>query len=307
MRLCRFVYDGLTLVGFFADDHVLPIAQAAEAYGETHDEELILGEAEDLLPFLPPDGPDRQAARTLAGWVEGLDNETRAELAIPIGAVTMLPPVVRPGKVLLPAGNYAAHVVERQGTPAERAETFPYLFLKPTTAIIGPDEPIRLPANSPDQIDWECELAVVLGARCRDVAEADALAYVAGYTILNDVTDRKFTPNPGRTPRERDKFFDWLHGKWPDTFCPIGPCLLSADALPDPQGLSIRLAVNGAVKQDGNTGQMVFPVAALIAFARRPGRICGRGTWWRRPSRGSGPCATRWRRAGRVDSPRGSF
>ena len=78
----------------------------------------------------------------------------------------------------------------------------------------------------------------MIGRHCRDVEEAEALDYVAGYTVVNDITDRKFTPNPGRKPRERDKFFDWLHGKWHDTFCPVGPCILSADAVPDPQDLA---------------------------------------------------------------------
>ena len=283
MRLCRFLFDDLALVGFYADDRVIPLAQAVEAYGAANDEELSLAEADDLLPFLPPAGADHEAARALAAWIEGLEESVLAELAIPVSEVTLLPPVVRPGKVLMLAGNYAAHVAERDGTPAERAETFPYLFMKPSGAIIGPGEAIRLPAISPDHIDWECELGVVIGARCRAVAEADALGYVAGYTVINDVTDRKFTPNPGRKPRERDRFFDWLHGKWHDTFCPIGPCLLSADAVPDPQALALRLAVNGEIKQDGTTGQMVFPVAALIAFASgfmtlEPGDILGTGT-----------------------------
>jgi len=283
MRLCRFLYDDLTLAGFFADDRVIPLAQAAEAYGAANDAELVLGEADDLLPFLPPAGADHEAARTLAAWVEGLDGSALADLAIPLADLTLLPPVVRPGKVLMLAGNYAAHVAERDGTPAERAETFPYLFLKPAGTIIGPGEAIRLPASSPDHVDWECELGVVIGARCRGVAEAEALDHVAGYTVVNDVTDRKFTPNPGRKVRERDKFFDWLHGKWHDTFCPIGPCLLSADAVPDPQALALRLMVNGALKQDGTTGQMIFPVAALIAFASsfmtlEPGDILSTGT-----------------------------
>ena len=133
-------------------------------------------------------------------------------------------PIAQPAKILLLAGNYATHVVERGGIAAERDETFPYVFMKPpTTTLTHPGDPIVIPRVSPDHIDWECELGVVIGRRCRDVDEAEALDYVAGYTVVNDISDRKFTPNPGRKPRERDKFFDWLHGKWHDTFCPIGP------------------------------------------------------------------------------------
>ena len=165
-------------------------------------------------------------------------------------------PIARPPKLLLLAGNYAEHVAERGGTAAEREETFPYVFMKPpTTTLTHPGDPIVIPRVSPDHIDWECELGVVIGRRCRDVAEAEALDYVAGYTVVNDISDRKFKPNPGRKPRERDKFFDWMHGKWHDTFCPIGPCILSADAVPDPQALPLSLTVNGEVKQDATTGR----------------------------------------------------
>src|SRR5262249_54337925 len=140
-----------------------------------------------------------------------------------------------------------------------------------------------IPRCSPDHIDWECELGVVVGRRCRDVGEGEALGYVAGYTVVNDISDRKFTPNPGRKPRERDRFFDWMHGKWHDTSCPVGPCILSADAVPDPQALHIHLTVNGEVKQDAGTAQMVFPVAAVLAFLSgfvtlEPGDIISTGT-----------------------------
>src|SRR5262249_40730096 len=132
-------------------------------------------------------------------------------------------------------------------------------------------------------IDYECELGVVIGRLCRDVDEADALRFVAGYTVVNDISDRKFAPNPNRKPRERDKFFDWLHGKWHDTFCPVGPCVLSADAVPNPQAMPVRLTVNGEVRQDASTAQMVFPVAAVVSFLSRfvtlePGDLISTGT-----------------------------
>jgi 2,4-didehydro-3-deoxy-L-rhamnonate hydrolase len=284
MRVCRFLYDGMTLTGFYSERHVVPIDQAAEAYAEEKGQDLDLPATENLLDLLPPESEGFRAARTLATWVEWLDETALGELAIPIDDVRLLVPVARPPKILLLAGNYAAHVAERGGTTAERAETFPYVFMKPpSTTLTHPGDPIVIPRVSPDHIDWECELAVVIGARCRDVPEDEALRYVAGYTVVNDISDRKFQPNPGRKPRERDKFFDWQHGKWHDTFCPVGPCLASADAILDPQALRIRLLVNGQPKQDGHTGQMVFPVAAVIAFLSQfvtlePGDILSTGT-----------------------------
>jgi len=284
MRLCRFRLDDLTLAGFYDDDRVIPIHQAAERYGELVGIELFVQSEDDLLDYLPPDGQSYLIASTLADWIGRLDDEDLDDLAIPVDEVKLLAPLARPPKVLLLAGNYAAHVVERGGTAAERSETFPYVFMKPpSTTITNPCDPIRIPKVSPDHVDWECELGVIIGRHCRDVEEREALEYVAGYTIVNDITDRKFAPNPGRRPRDRDRFFDWLHGKWHDTFCPVGPCVLSADAAPDPQEFAIRLSVNGEVKQDGHTSQMVFPVAAVVSFLSRfvtlePGDLISTGT-----------------------------
>lgn len=285
MRLCRFrLDDDLVLTGFYADDRVIPLDQAADAYAEATGDDLPLPVSDELLELLPPDGPGFESARAIAAWLETLGEDDREELSIPADEVRLLVPVGHPRKILLLAGNYAAHVAERGDTVAERDETFPYVFMKPpTTTLTHPGDPVLIPRVSPDHVDWECELGVVIGRLCRDVDEADALAYVAGYTVVNDISDRKFTPNPGRKPRERDRFFDWLHGKWHDTFCPVGPCLATADAVPDPQALPIQLTVNGEMKQDATTAQMVFPVAAVVSFVSRfvtlePGDIIATGT-----------------------------
>ncbi|HEV3120383.1 MAG TPA: fumarylacetoacetate hydrolase family protein, partial [Isosphaeraceae bacterium] len=217
---------------------------------------------------------------------ESLDENALAELGLPIAVedVRLLVPIARPPKLLLLAGNYAAHIAERGGSTAERDETYPYVFMKPpSTTLTHPGDPIVLPALSCDSIDWECELGVVMGRVCRHVSEDEALEYVAGYTIVNDVSDRKFRPNPGRKPREKDAFFDWLHGKWHDTFCPVGPCILSADSIDDPQTLTMKLTVSGQMKQNASTAQMVFPVAAVVAFLSElmtlePGDIISTGT-----------------------------
>ncbi|MDR3632800.1 MAG: fumarylacetoacetate hydrolase family protein [Isosphaeraceae bacterium] len=284
MRVCRFAMDDIVLNGLFYEDYIVPIHQAADAYCAEVDIELFLPSAETLLDLLPPDGPSCATMRDLAGWVDELDVVSRDELAVPIEEVTLLVPIAQPNKVLLLAGNYAAHVAERGGVAAEREETFPYVFMKPpSTTLTHPGAPIVIPRVSPDHVDWECELGVVIGRRCRDVPESDALNYVAGYTIVNDISDRRFTPNAQRKPRERDRFFDWLHGKWHDSFCPIGPCLLSAADVPDPQDLELELTVNDEVKQRASTAQMVFPVAAIISFISQfvtlePGDVISTGT-----------------------------
>jgi 2,4-diketo-3-deoxy-L-fuconate hydrolase len=284
MRVCRFRFDDLILTGFYDDNVVIPLDQAAEMYSRETGDELLLSSTEDLLDLLPPAGESYAMARELDAWIEGHDVITRDELTIPVEEVQLLVPLPNPSKLLFLAGNYAKHVAERGGTAAEREETFPYVFMKPpSTTLTHPGDPIEIPAASPDHIDWECELGVVIGRRCRDVTEAEALDYVAGYTVVNDISDRGFRPNPGRKARERDKFFDWQHGKWHDTFCPMGPCILSADAVDDPQDLPIKLTVNGQIKQEATTAEMVFPVAAVISFLSRfltlePGDVIATGT-----------------------------
>jgi 2-keto-4-pentenoate hydratase/2-oxohepta-3-ene-1,7-dioic acid hydratase in catechol pathway len=193
-------------------------------------------------------------------------------------------PIANPPKMLFLAGNYAKHIAERGGTSAERQETFPYVFMKPpSTTLTHPGDPIVIPRLSSGQIDWECELGIVIGRRCRHVDEDEAMGCIAGYTIVNDISDRAFKPNPDRKPRDRDKFFDWMHGKWHDSFCPMGPCVLSADVVPDPQVLPIKLAVNGQFMQDSSTAEMVFPVPAIVSFLSsfitlQPGDVIATGT-----------------------------
>jgi 2-keto-4-pentenoate hydratase/2-oxohepta-3-ene-1,7-dioic acid hydratase in catechol pathway len=284
MRLCRFALDDdVPLIGFYLDDHVVPIDQAIEAFTEAMQLELLILDTDDPLGLMPPNGASHRAAWELARWVEGLEGEAREELAIPVEDVHLLPPIDRPGKILMLARNYPEHSVEVGDIAAERAETFPYVFMKPPTTVIGAQDEIVIPGISPDGIDWEVELGVVIGEVCRGVPERDALKYVAGYTVMNDVSDRGFRPNPGRKKRERDAFFDWLHGKWHDTFCPIGPCIRSSDSLPNPQSLKLKLSVDDQPMQDSSTAQMIFPVAAIVSFISsfvtlEPGDIIGTGT-----------------------------
>jgi 2-keto-4-pentenoate hydratase/2-oxohepta-3-ene-1,7-dioic acid hydratase in catechol pathway len=238
----------------------------------------------DLLSYLPPAGPLAEAALDLDGRFQSLTTAERAAIGLPVQVVQLLVPIAAPKKVILLAGNYAEHIKEGGGQAVERERTFPYFFLKPpSTTLTNPGDPVCIPAVSPDHVDWEVELGVVIGRRCRDVDEADALGCVAGYTACNDISDRKYQINSGRQPREKDKFFDWQHGKWHDTFLPMGPCVRSAATLPDPQSLTLKLSVNGQVMQHDTTAKMVFPVAALVAILSRsvtlePGDVISTGT-----------------------------
>lgn len=284
MRLCRFTHENRTQVGVYLDAHVVPLRAAAAAYTQATHEPIALPEGDDLLDLLPPSGKGYAGARKVVDWVSRAGASLPATLPLATSEVRLHVPIPRPNKIFLLAGNYADHIREGGGIAAERAETFPYVFMKPaTTTLTDPGQPVVIPAVSPGAIDWELELAVVIGARAKAVGEAEALGYVAGYTVLNDISNRKFRPNAQRKPREKDAFFDWLHGKWHDSFCPCGPCITSADAIADPQQLELELRLNGQTRQQATTGLQIFPVAAVIEFISRictlePGDIISTGT-----------------------------
>jgi 2-keto-4-pentenoate hydratase/2-oxohepta-3-ene-1,7-dioic acid hydratase in catechol pathway len=183
--------------------------------------------------------------------------------------VRLLAPIPRPRKNVFCMGrNYAEHAAERGAAPPER----PVFFTKAPTTVIGPEAPIVHHAVT-QALDYEVELAVVIGQRGRDIASEDALQHVFGYTVLNDVTARDL----------QKAHQQWFKGKSLDTFCPMGPVLVTADEVPDPQALGIRLRVNGATRQDATTAQMIFDVAALLAalsagMTLEPGDILATGT-----------------------------
>ena len=277
MRLCRFEYEEATQIGFYDENFIIPLAAAADYTG------IDLPESSDLITHLPG-GERRETVVAIQSRLANHMDEELAELRVDTENVKLLVPNPNPSKLLLLAGNYAKHIEEGGGRASERARTFPYVFMKPPlTTLTNPGDPIRIPEVSPDHIDWELELGVVIGRQCRSVSEAEALNCVAGYTVINDISDRQFRPNPGREERPKDGFFDWLHGKWHDTFCPMGPCVLPADECDDPQDLHLTLKVNGEVEQDGSTAEMVFPVAAIVEFISsfvtlEPGDIISTGT-----------------------------
>jgi 2-keto-4-pentenoate hydratase/2-oxohepta-3-ene-1,7-dioic acid hydratase in catechol pathway len=178
-------------------------------------------------------------------------------------------PWVGCGKFICIGLNYADHAREA-GMPIP---TEPILFTKAISAITGPNDPLVMPQGSV-KTDWEVELGVVIGTRARYVSQAQALEHVAGYCVVNDVSEREYQLERGGT---------WDKGKGCDTFGPIGPWLVTADEVPDPQKLKLQLAVNGELLQNGSTETMVFGVAELVSYVSRfmtlePGDIISTGT-----------------------------
>ncbi|MCP5103430.1 MAG: fumarylacetoacetate hydrolase family protein [bacterium] len=181
-----------------------------------------------------------------------------------------LPPVLPPNIIGIGL-NYAKHADE---TGITRPET-PVMFLKGTNAVTGHLEPILLPGAGPDEVDFEAELAVVIGKPTRNVSPADAVSHVLGYCCANDVSARDW--------QIRKQKQQWARGKSFDTFCPLGPCLVTIDEIPDPNALSIRTEVNGTVYQESNTSDMIFDVPALVSHLSQsmtllPGTVILTGT-----------------------------
>jgi len=241
------------------------------------------------VPTAWPDGPRSllaalEAGQPAMGRIAQAAAATRGFL--PLEGLSLLAPIPSPPKVIGLAVNYAEHHREcSRGSDLPddpRRSTTPRPFLMPATAVIGPHAEIPWPAYS-RQIDYEIELAVVIGSRARCVSPEDAPRHVAGYTIANDVSARSVTHDEGRDERPKDAFFDWLHGKWADGFCPLGPWLVTADEIPDPQGLDLELTVNGQVRQQSNTRQMIFTAFELVSFISHvmtlvPGDVIATGT-----------------------------
>lgn len=166
--------------------------------------------------------------------------------------VSIQAPLLRPGKIIAVGLNYLDHCQEQNLTPPER----PTLFTKFTTSIIAPGEAIRWDPALSQQVDYEAELAVIISRTARRVPLEAAADYVFGYTCLNDVTARDLQKGDGQ----------WVRGKSLDSFCPMGPVVVTADEMPDPHGLPIRTWVNGELRQKSNTSQLIHTVPALIAF-----------------------------------------
>ncbi|MBK5933499.1 2-keto-4-pentenoate hydratase/2-oxohepta-3-ene-1,7-dioic acid hydratase in catechol pathway [Rhodovulum imhoffii] len=239
------------------------------------------------------------AIRDLSGLVGDLKGDVLANLgalrgmdvsALPLveGPQRLGPPVTGTGKFICIGLNYADHAAESgMDVPPE-----PVIFMKATSAICGPNDPIVIPRGSV-KTDWEVELAVVIGKTAKYVSEADAMDHVAGYTLTNDVSERGF---------QLDRQGQWTKGKSADNFGQIGPWLVTPEEVPDPQALKMWLRVNGATKQDGSTATMVYGVRFLIHYLSQfmslhPGDVISTGT---PPGVGMGQKPPRYLKAGDV-------
>jgi 2-keto-4-pentenoate hydratase/2-oxohepta-3-ene-1,7-dioic acid hydratase in catechol pathway len=216
------------------------------------------------------------------GSLEPALRELDLELATPRPSARLLAPLRYPRKVICAGVNFRGHVKEMLKIEAVPPGFEPFFFLKPpTTTVIGPGDAIPVPADGSAKVDWEVELVAVISRGGRDIAESAALGHVAAYTVGNDVSARGlfFRENPP-SPAFRA---DWVRHKAMDCSMPLGPGLVPHWMIADPQQLAMRLTVNGTVKQDSSTADMILGVAALVAAASRamtlePGDVIATGT-----------------------------
>ena len=230
----------------------------------------------DMLTLLEAGSKGISAAKKAAAVASGASIK-------PLSKVRLKAPVPNPRKVLCLAGNYQDHIEEGGGKMEKQDKETPRVFMKPpSTTVIGQNDKILIPPVA-RSIDWEGELAVVIGRKAKGVKPKDALKYVAGYTIMNDVSERDLKIKKRTDSRPRDEWFDWLNGKWLDTFGPQGPWIVTRDEIPDPQKLDISTFINGERKQHNNTGQMLYPVNKIIEYISaivtlEPGDLISTGT-----------------------------
>jgi acylpyruvate hydrolase len=182
--------------------------------------------------------------------------------------ITLLPPVLRPGKVVCLGLNYRGHAAESRMAVPE----YPVLFHKVAGSLVGHGQPVVIPRIS-SKIDYEAELAVIIGKRGKYIAEDNALSYIAGYTVANDVSARDLQTRTGQ----------WTSGKMLDTFGPLGPALVTRDEVPNPNNLAIKTILNGQVMQNGNTSDMIFHVPFIVHYISQivtlePGDVIMTGT-----------------------------
>ena len=252
MKLLTYTTGMEPKVGALADDQVVDLVEASQGRLPA-----------DMRRLLAQGDQGLDLARSVA------DNAVRQGQGIPLQSVKILAPLLDPPKIVAIGLNYMDHCLEQNVTPPQA----PMIFTKFPSSIIGPEDTIRWDPNLTRFVDYEAELAVVIGQDARNVSQADALNYVAGYMNCNDVSARDLQKEDGQ----------WVRGKSLDTFCPFGPYLVTRDEIADPNKLAIRCLVNGQVLQDSNTDKMIFDVPYLIEYLSRsfslfPGDVIVTGT-----------------------------
>jgi len=276
LRLVNFLLgpDGPPHCGAWTEAGIVDLTFAARLSGQP-----IEGRFRDVVAVLS-DPELVAAARELV--------EAEVVEPVPREAVRLLAPVPRPGKLFALAGNFLSHIQEgSEGSLAASMQQEwrggPRVFMKPSEdCVIADGEPIII-AKTATFLDYEAEMAVIIGKSGRYISPEKALEHVGGITALNDVSERRLSVWDRGEYREKYKWFDWLNGKWTDTSAPMGPCAVPLSEVPDLHNLNLRLELNGQVRQEANTGEMIFKVPEVVSYLSnivtlRPGDVISMGT-----------------------------
>ena len=269
-------YEGLegVRVGVVEGDQIWDLTAMAEASGLVDTADVA-----DMRALLEAGEAGLDGVRATQMWAT---NNNRSDLSVLRHEVTLLAPLPCPGKLMCLAGNYASHIEEGGGSYIGKEKMIPRFFIKPCSSVTATEQPIRIPPSTAFA-DWELELAVVIGKRGRDLSPEQAEDHIMGYTIFNDISARELTFRNDLPEQEGDWFFDWLVGKWLDTFGPMGPWITTRDDIPHPDRLRMQLWHNDQLQQDANSGQMIFSPAEALSFVSQfitlePGDILSTGT-----------------------------
>src|SRR5262245_56689961 len=297
MKLVTFIHQDQERIGAFADaGHIVDLERAyaahlREAEGIPHTDQLaavVLGR--DMCEFLRRGEKALSAARKALTYATTILDTSNGKIMFDRQRVRLMAPVPRPGVLISAGKNFSDHVAEMQ---SKKGPAAPVAFLKLPGTVIGPDDDIPHPPEVKN-LDYEVELAIVIGSPCLEVDENNALDYVAGYAAFNDISARDVI-------RAENKTGIHLMGKSFPGFSPMGPYLVTADEIPEPQNLKLKLSVNGEPRQDSHLGYMIFKIREMIAYwsqmGLNPGDVLTTGTprgvaagrkpdqtpWWLKP------------------------
>jgi len=258
MKIVNYEYNGMKRVGIVKNDLIFDLSEPFSRYG------LRVDSLDSLLEMNLLDKLD--------------DALSESSITLKLLGVKLLPPVLRPEKIMLAAINYYSH--EREGG-VSRPES-PYLFSKFRNSLAGPYDDVLLPKIS-SKMDYEGELAVIIGKRGKYISKSEAMNYVLGYAVANDISFRDLQFPPGWPSAANAYGQNWLKGKSLDRAFPLGPYIVTQDEIDDVRSLTIRTTVNGEIRQDGKTSDMIFGIEELIEYASNgitlmPGDIISTGT-----------------------------
>ena len=297
MKLITFVYQNQERIGALDDKgRVVDLHRAYESYLREVESNpaayqiaaVVLGR--DIMEFLKRSEKSLDAARKALAYVSQKTNDSNGGTIFKRSEVRLMAPVPRPGALVSAGKNFSDHVAEMS---SKKGPAAPVAFLKLPGTVIGPEDDIPHPPEVKN-LDYEVELAIIIGKPCLDVTEEEALEYVAGYAAFNDISARDVI-------RSENKTGIHLMGKSFPGFAPMGPYLVTADETPEPQNLKLRLSVNGETRQDSHLGYMIFKIRDMIAYwsqmGLNPGDVLTTGTprgvaagrkpdqtpWWLKP------------------------